>query len=198
MANANVIGQTNWADANSWATSLNINGVTGWKLPSTDPINGMNYDYTASFDGSSDAGYNMGAPGTIYEGSQASEMAYIFYNLLGNTGFYDTAGVETGCTPPDYCLTNTGPFENIQIPFTGGYWSGTEYGFTEGDAWFFSFYDGYQENYDMTSDVLYAWAVRDGGSEFIPQIPIPAAIWLFGSGLIGLIGSARRKSFVNK
>ena len=27
-----------------------------------------------------------------------------------------------------------------------------------------------------------------------PEIPIPAAIWLFGSGLIGLIGLARRQS----
>jgi len=30
----------------------------------------------------------------------------------------------------------------------------------------------------------------------IPSIPVPAAIWLFGSGLIGLIGLARRKSNV--
>lgn len=29
-------------------------------------------------------------------------------------------------------------------------------------------------------------------------VPIPAAVWLFGSGLISLIGLARRKSFVGK
>ena len=28
----------------------------------------------------------------------------------------------------------------------------------------------------------------------IPAVPVPAAIWLFGSGLIGLIGVARRKA----
>ena len=27
----------------------------------------------------------------------------------------------------------------------------------------------------------------------IPQVPVPAAVWLFGSGLIGLVGVARRK-----
>jgi hypothetical protein len=27
----------------------------------------------------------------------------------------------------------------------------------------------------------------------ISQVPIPAAVWLFGSGLLGLIGIARRK-----
>ena len=36
----------------------------------------------------------------------------------------------------------------------------------------------------------------EGGFEvdvFVETIPIPAAVWLFGSGLIGLIGVARRK-----
>ena len=27
----------------------------------------------------------------------------------------------------------------------------------------------------------------------VPQVPVPAAVWLFGSGLLGLIGMARRK-----
>ena len=27
----------------------------------------------------------------------------------------------------------------------------------------------------------------------IPEVPVPAAIWLFGSGLLGLIGIARRR-----
>ena len=29
--------------------------------------------------------------------------------------------------------------------------------------------------------------------EIVPAIPVPAAIWLFGSGLLGLVGIARRK-----
>jgi len=32
------------------------------------------------------------------------------------------------------------------------------------------------------------------GNELLSAIPVPAAIWLFGSGLIGLIGFARRKA----
>jgi len=28
----------------------------------------------------------------------------------------------------------------------------------------------------------------------IPQVPVPAAVWLFGSGLLGLVGVARRKA----
>jgi len=31
------------------------------------------------------------------------------------------------------------------------------------------------------------------GGRDIPQVPVPAAAWLFGSGLIGMVGVARRK-----
>jgi hypothetical protein len=31
-------------------------------------------------------------------------------------------------------------------------------------------------------------------AEGIPAVPVPAAIWLFGSGLLGLVGVARRKA----
>ena len=194
LADANAAGTTmNWADANTWVTGLSIDGVTGWRLPDTNPINGSSYDYAYNYDGSTDGGYNMSAAGTVYEGSLGSEIAYLFYTTLGNTGFYNTDGTETGCTPPDYCLTNTGPFTNIQTPFTGGYWSEAEHNNFVGTpaAWFFSFYDGYQGNYDINSDVLYAWAVHDGD---VSAVPVPTAVWLFGSGLIGLVGFARRKA----
>ncbi|MBI5783055.1 MAG: VPLPA-CTERM sorting domain-containing protein, partial [Gammaproteobacteria bacterium] len=37
----------------------------------------------------------------------------------------------------------------------------------------------------------YALAVRPGD---VAVVPVPAAVWLFGSGLLGLIGVARRKA----
>jgi hypothetical protein len=37
----------------------------------------------------------------------------------------------------------------------------------------------------------YAWAVYDGE---IALIPIQSTLWLFGSGLLGLAGNARKKS----
>lgn len=33
-----------------------------------------------------------------------------------------------------------------------------------------------------------------GGSLKIPSVPVPAAVWLFGSGLLGLVGVARRRA----
>lgn len=37
------------------------------------------------------------------------------------------------------------------------------------------------------------WAVRYGD---VPSVPVPATVWLFGSGLISLVGLARRKAHV--
>ena len=41
----------------------------------------------------------------------------------------------------------------------------------------------------ITDPIDYA----DMGSYLVSTVPVPAAIWLFGSGLIGLVGLARRK-----
>jgi len=51
--------------------------------------------------------------------------------------------------------------------------------------------------YDAVTGVLqdtFGFSYNGGGLVFAPSsVPIPAALWLFGSGLLGLIGLARRK-----
>ena len=37
------------------------------------------------------------------------------------------------------------------------------------------------------------WAAATEGGEFPSEVPVPAAVWLFGSGLLGLVGIARRR-----
>lgn len=100
-----------------------------------------------------------------------SEMGNLFYNVLGNS-----AG----------SLSNTGPFSNVQSTL---YWSATEYAPNTSYAWFFSMNFGNQ-NVTNKSSGYYAWAVQSGD---VSAVPVPAAVWLFGSGLIGLAGFARRK-----
>ena len=53
-------GRMNWVQAKAWAGSLNIDGVTGWRLPGGTMVN---------------VGYNQ----------TASELGNLFYNLLGGT-----------------------------------------------------------------------------------------------------------------
>ena len=45
-------------------------------------------------------------------------------------------------------------------------------------------------DHDTSTYAVHAWAVW---SKSPSTIPVPAAVWLFGSGLIGLIGVARHK-----
>ena len=59
----------------------------------------------------------------------------------------------------------------------------------ENVAFIFTFYDGIT-NIDVRFDNNYKWAVFEGN---VSAVPIPAAVWLFGSGLLGLIGITRRK-----
>ncbi|WP_297528291.1 hypothetical protein [Thiohalobacter sp.] len=182
-------GTMAWDTANTWIANMNAVsylGYSDWRLPTLSPINGSAFDDNFAYDGRTDSGYNITAPGSAHPGSTASEMAHLFYNTLGNTGWYDTSGNTTGCTAPDYCLTNTGPFANIQ---PSNYWSGLEYASNTNRAWDFGFYDGNQLTY-LKSFTRYAWAVRPGD---VSAVPLPAAVWLFGTGLMGLFGAGVRR-----
>jgi len=86
----------------------------------------------------------------------------------------------------DYCVTDTGPFSNIQ---SWRYWSSTEYAPITTQKWYFNFYDGNQSP-DYYYEEYYAWAVHDAD---VSAVPVPAAVWLFGSGLIGLMSLTQRK-----
>ncbi|MSR09520.1 MAG: DUF1566 domain-containing protein, partial [Gammaproteobacteria bacterium] len=126
-----------------------------------------------------DCGYNVDLA--------TGEMARMFYSTLGNTGYYNTSGGLTGCAgAPNYCLTNTAPFSNLQ---PNVYWSGTEYAPNTYNAWSFNFVNGVQyENYKTSG--FYAWAVRSGD---IAPVPVPGAVWLFG-GALTLLGAVRRRA----
>ncbi len=58
------------------------------------------------------------------------------------------------------------------------------------DAWRFNFGGGSQGSGGKEDFDDFAWVVRSGD---VSAVPVPAAVWLFGSGLIGLLGLARRK-----
>jgi hypothetical protein len=99
----------NWSTANAWAVVLDPygSGITGWRLPDTNPVNGVSYNYSFAYDGSTDRGFNNSAPGTAHAGSTGSEMAHLFYKTLGNLAYYDTSGSGPQA---GWGLTNTGRF----------------------------------------------------------------------------------------
>ena len=177
LANANYAGTTmTWSTANAWAAALNPygSGITGWRLPTiTDTgTSGCNWGYSGT-----DCGY--------YVSTASSEMADMFYSTLGNLAYYSTSGTSN---QPGWGLTNTGPFSNVQSYI---YWSATGYAPNTSRAWFFNFATGNQYN-DVKSNVFYAWAVH-AGDVGASAVPVPAAAWLFGSGLLGLVGVGRKR-----
>ena len=163
-------GRMTWSAANAWAAGLNPynSGITGWRLPDTDPVNGSAYNYSVTYNGGSDRAHNIGASGTAYAGNTGSEMAHMSFTTLANLGVCDvaTSTASSGSTPVgyDYGVTNTGPFLNLPVE-TLDFWSSTAYGQTPPAsgtaAWSFIFRDGLQR-YNAVGAEFYAWAVHPG------------------------------------
>ena len=182
-------GLMTWADANTWATNLSFyNPLTNqtyadWRLPTVSPINGVSFNYSTVFNGSTDFGHNVSEQGTAFAGATGSEMAHIFYNTLNNKGFCDPAlSTADSCWFPQtgWALTNTGPFANLQA---NNYWSGTEYAPLTGSALFFGFLYGEQRPSDKYNG-FYALAVSPGDVAAVPEAQT-YALMLAGLGLVG-------------
>ena len=183
LRDANANGSMNWTQANTWAANLVVGAYDDWRLPTMISTPNTTFSYA----GGTDYGFNVRTTsGSIVY----SEMASLWYDTLGNKSYYDTAGVGP---QPDWGLTNTGAFQNLQSNF---YWSDLADAPGTRQAWFFNTGPGSQGLYDTTGS-LYALAVRPGDvlvtSSGTPSaVPIPAAAWLMASGL-GALGVAARK-----
>lgn len=170
-------GLLTWEEANIWLSDLNVGGVSGWRLPETIDVNNDGATYSSIFQGV-DYGYNI---------TTHSELSNMYYNVLGNMASYDTSGNPTACFGTG-CFLNTGPFTNVQ---SGFYQSGTQFGSDTLRIW--GLYADGAQDYHYKTQSSYVWAVQSGD---IGVVPVPAAAWLFGSGLLGLIAMARRKTSV--
>jgi len=159
VTDANINGQMDWFTATSWASTLEISGITGWRLPNMDRDGDGNI-------------VDCGSGAVTPELCKDNEYGFMYW--------------QNGVTS-----TSQSPFFDVQ---PDAYWSGTEEVIGEIDgAWnliFNSSGGGDQGIGDKTAAGLYAWAVYGGD---VAAVPVPAAVWLFGSGLLGLIGIARRK-----
>ena len=91
-----------------------------------------------------------------------------------------------------FASTSPGPFSNVR---SGFYWSGTEYASDTTSAWYFHFFGDANQLTNPKGNSLFAWAVHSGD---VSAVPVPAAVWLFGSGLLGLVGMGKtRESVIN-
>jgi len=172
LADANVNGLITWDDAMTWASDLSyydsVRDVTytDWRLPTT-----LQPDPTCNYQSNGvSGGFNC----------TGSEMGHLFYTELGGTA---NSSILSSIDP-DVAL-----FMNIQSD--SFYWSGTALASNSLYAWVFFFNGGAQDALDKGNAYGgYAWAVHSGD---VAAVPVPGALWLFGSGLIGLAAIVRRK-----
>lgn len=150
-------GRMDWTVANAWANNLVYCDYDDWRLPTVSPNDGIAFNYRSSYDGSTDIGDNIT--------SITSEMSYMFYVNLSNSGQSDIYGNLTGCG--GNCLTNTGVFDNIQQYI---YWYSTPYFPDLSNALEFSNANGKQGYVKRTYDEFFAWAVRDGDVTVVPEL----------------------------
>lgn len=183
-----------WADQLSYFDSVRNVTYTDWRLPKISPLNGVAFQLGTSTGGNTDDGYNISAPGTLYAGSTASELAYMYYNNLGNVARCSTAG-WTSCGAPRTVPFKAGPFVNM---YQVGYWFGSnaDLPFAPTDAWAFDMGDLYGVQGGFNGDThRMAWAVRDGD---VTAVPEPGTGVMMGVALLaGITGwrlRSRRKS----
>ena len=162
----------------TWTQNANINGLMDWNtsvawadsLSLYDSVRDVTWDdWRLATTLQPDASCSSQSGSTSYGyNCTGSEMGHLF----------NVDGISS---------STMGLFTNVQSDV---YWSGTEYAPITTSAWNFYFSFGFQ-GYDNKDIYNYAWAVRDGDVA-ASVVPIPAAAWLFGSGL-GLLGWLRRR-----
>lgn len=180
LAATNTFGLTTNVDLGLYPSDNS--GVNGRILPN----GAMNWPGTLFWIDAMNASNYLGVndwrlPVTLYPDSTCDTQPSGSFNCTGSEmgHLYNVEGA-TAAMP--------GPFSNV-VDLWG--WSGSEYSPLDPDnfAWFFKFSNGSQSGAGK-ANFLFGWAVRSGD---ISLVPVPAAVWLFGSAL-GLLGWLRRRA----
>ena len=157
---------------------MNVNGPDTWAnhiaWASTYSIDGVTGWRLPNFDVNGDGDISS-CEGDTIAACLDNELTYMVYI----NGFYPM---------------NTGPFSGLDQ--SDIYVSGTEYALDSNSVWEISLSVNRRPGSIGTGpksyDFYFAWAVHDG--DVVSAVPVPAAVWLFGSGLLGLFGVTRLKN----
>jgi len=157
----------------------NTNGVAAFTLfQYTDfDLGGYQpYDSNANDVGNGTDSFNYGQNDTITQ---------LFTNAVEQTNGTLTA-VELATTVPFPTLTSVGQALSLEDALFDGTVTGTANGdsYTGDAAWIWAY----------TFNIAAGQNVSISKSLTLTAVPVPAAVWLFASGLLGLVGIARRRA----
>jgi len=161
-----------WTDAKTWAAGLLIDGYAGWRLPTTFTVDSScTTDTAGTIPATNTAdGYNC----------IGSELGHLFYNELGGTA----GNTILSSTDLDAALFSIDPSGLVL-------WSDTGYTINpDFNAFYYNFSNGTQGG-SIKAVGYSALAVYDGD---VSAVPVPSAVWLLSSGILGLISFTRRKA----
>lgn len=157
-------GLMTYAYAMAWAEQLTYGGFTDWRLPTT-----LQPDATCA---------NQYSFGSGQFNCTGSEMGHLFYVELGSMA--GNGSVHNA---------NYNLFTNLLSDL---YWSSTSVATIPTYAWQFNFMDGNQY-VNNKAGAIRAMAVHPGDIG-AAVVPVPAAGWLLGSGLLWLAAARRRRN----
>lgn len=134
---------------------------------------GLNMGNTISATGTFDDGVLTGGTGTVSFGSGSGNSLTL---NVGSSTFVASDDSNYGSGYPQLSL-NSGTFDGLNVSILFGAASS----FDSLNSWF----DAYDDSGNLVSGTWTSFQMT--------PVPIPAAAWLFGSGLLGLAGIARRR-----
>lgn len=172
LTDAGLSGGNTWDNQLTWVSDLNAAnhlGFNDWRLASISVAAGLP---TGTTNSSVDV---IDCNSATELDCRDNELGYMYHHNMGGSQLDDKTGNQT---VDGVLLTDV---QSI-------YWSGTDLSPND-QAWTFIYQGGGQTTLDEISG-LHGWAVCAGD---VSAVPVPAAVWLFGSGLLGLVGMARRK-----
>ncbi|MDB4431067.1 DUF1566 domain-containing protein [Pseudomonadales bacterium] len=179
------------------ANVANYLGHSAWRLPNMGFVSGV-YNTATSYDGSSDRGYNIGAPINLMNPNGQStdflgnELAFMYYQNLGGLAKCLSATV---CLQDSnlYGLQNMSNERNLELfSSISPFYYRSKNQANGGSNFGTSFNSGLQVGLSSASNES-VWLVHDGDIG-AAVVPIPAAAWLFGSALAGLLIAKRKRS----
>ncbi len=198
----------------SFSPSTALQGLLGdvqyWNVLALDSVEAGTGTDSATYGRRVQSTSGTGAPaitalGQI--GTQNTAVGAWVDNLINNTATHDSVANGESVVPVadgtsfDVLTTASGGISGSNSLVGGlgdtlAYYLYTETGTVNSSPFGTTF------NADSFSSVLLgAWTLAsDGTLSFngsnvgVPEVPVPAAVWLFGSALIGLVGAGRRKA----